>query len=179
MIYQLLPPDNPILKVPLSDVNFDNFSETFHLTPQELYDNLVESMEKYGGIGLSANQCGLMVRAFVMYTDLDMKNHQIFFNPRITWESEQTEFYEEGCLTFPMLFLNIKRPYAIEFTYQDINGEEQKGKYAGITARVFQHEYDHMEGTNFTQKVSNLRLNMAKKKAAKILKKQKFSQKNT
>jgi hypothetical protein len=41
MIYQLLPPDNPILKVPLSDVNFDNFSETFHLTPQELYDNLI------------------------------------------------------------------------------------------------------------------------------------------
>jgi len=177
MIYHLLPPDNPILKVPLSDVNFDNFSEIFHLTPQELYDNLIESMRHHGGVGLSANQCGQMVRAFVMFTDLDMKNHEIFFNPKIIWESEQTEFYEEGCLTYPHLFLNIKRPYAIEFTYQDINGEEQKGKYAGITARVFQHEYDHMEGKNFTERVSNLRLNMAKKKAAKVLKKKAWSQK--
>ena len=179
MIYKLIEAESPSLNVKLPDITFDDIKTKYDLTPQELYDNLIESMRTHGGVGLSANQCGLMVRAFVMYTDLDMKNHQIFFNPRITWESEQTEFYEEGCLTFPMLFLNIKRPYAIEFTYQDINGEEQKGKYAGITARVFQHEYDHMEGTNFTQKVSNLRLNMAKKKAAKILKKQKFSQKNT
>ena len=83
MIYQLLPPDNPILKVPLSDVNFENFSETFRLTPQELYDNLVSTMNHYGGIGLSANQCGLMIRAFVMYTDLHMKTHELFFNPKI------------------------------------------------------------------------------------------------
>ena len=61
--------------------------------------------------------------------------------------------------------------------YQDINGEEQKGKYAGISARVFQHEYDHMEGTNFTERVSALKLNMAKKKAAKALKKKAWSQK--
>lgn len=173
MIYTLIEPESAILKIPLSDVSFDNFEEQFHLTPLELKDNLIESMKHYKGIGLSANQCGVMIRAFVMYTDWNGDEIKIFFNPRIIWESEETEFYEEGCLTYPNIFLNIKRPSVIEFTYQDENGEQHTGKYAGLTSRVFQHEYDHMEGKNFTQLVSNLRLNMAKKKAKKIMKKYK------
>lgn len=178
MIYQLIHPESPILKVPLSDISFDNFQETFHLTPQELYDNLLESMQKHGGIGLSANQCGLMIRAFVMYTDWDKKENEIYFNPRIIWESEETEIYDEGCLTYPYLFLSIKRPDIIEFTYQNVNGEEKTGKFRGLTSRVFQHEYDHMEGKNFTQMVSPLKLNMARKKAAKMIKKQKWAKQN-
>lgn len=178
MIYQLIHPESPILKVPLSDISFETFKETFHLSPQELYDNLVESMQKHGGIGLSANQCGLMVRAFVMYTDWDKKEHEIYFNPRIIWESEETEFYEEGCLTYPYLFLNIKRPDIVEFTYQTVHGEEKTGKFRGITSRVFQHEYDHMEGKNFTQMVSPLKLDIAKRKAAKMIKKQKWTKRN-
>lgn len=178
MIYTLIEPESAILKVPLSDISFDNFKEQFHLTPLELKENLIESMKHYKGIGLSANQCGVMIRAFVMYTDLDNDRQQIFFNPRIIWESEETEFYEEGCLTYPYLFLNIKRPSIVEFTYQDENGEEKTGKFAGLTSRVFQHEYDHMEGKNFTQMVSTLRLNMAKKKAIKIKRKNKWAKKN-
>ena len=178
MIYTLIDPESMVLKVPLSDVSFDNFEEQFHLTPLELKENLIESMMHHKGIGLSANQCGVMIRAFVMYTDFDNAKHQIFFNPRITWESEQTEFYEEGCLTYPYLFLNIKRPYIVEFTYQNENGEEKTGKYAGLTSRVFQHEYDHMEGKNFTQMVSPLKLKMAKKKAAKIMKRKTWTKKN-
>lgn len=173
MIYSLIDPNSPILKAPLSEVSFENFKEIFHLTPQEVYDNLLETMGHYGGIGLSANQCGLMIRAFVLYTDWYKKEHQIFFNPKIIWESEETEMLDEGCLTYPNLFLTIKRPSVIEFTYQDVTGEEKKGKFAGMTARVFQHEYDHMEGKNFTQRVSKLRLDIGRRKAKKVMRKKK------
>ena len=116
MIYNLLPPDNPILRIPLSEINFDNFEEVFHITPNKLYEDLVSTMNHYKGIGLSANQCGLMIRAFVMFTDLDMKDHKIFFNPKITSLSGKDVDYEEGCLTYPNLFIKIKRPYTVEFS---------------------------------------------------------------
>tara|TARA_Y100000385_G_C12914349_1_gene559702 strand:- start:55 stop:594 length:540 start_codon:yes stop_codon:yes gene_type:complete len=178
MIYRLINPESPILKICLSDVDLNSLKESsLQLTPQELYDNLLESMQHHGGIGLSANQCGFAIRAFVMYTDWESKKHEIYFNPKLTWESEETELYEEGCLTYPYLFLNIKRPSVIEFTYQDVNGEEFIQKYSGLTARVFQHEYDHMEGKNFTQLVSPLKLDIAKRKATKTIKQKQRSNK--
>ena len=77
----------------------------------------------------------------------------------------------EGCLTYPHLFLNLRRPNLVEFEYMDMEGNPQKGKFGGMTARIFQHEYDHMDGKNFTMLASKLKLDMAKKKAAKKLKK--------
>ena len=76
----------------------------------------------------------------------------------------------EGCLTYPHLFLNLRRPNLVEFEYMDMEGNPQKGKFGGMTARIFQHEYDHMEGTNFTRRVSKLKLNMAQKRATKVRK---------
>ena len=69
MIYKFLRPNDPILKTRLQEVSFDTFEEMYHLTPTQLYENLLETMTSCGGIGLSANQCGVMVRMFVMYTD--------------------------------------------------------------------------------------------------------------
>ncbi|MGB2090240.1 MAG: peptide deformylase, partial [Candidatus Poseidoniaceae archaeon] len=123
------------------------------------------------GIGLSANQCGLPIRAFVMYTDLQDGNIQMYINPKIIWQSEEKDFFLEGCLTYPHLFLNIKRPKLVEFEYMDMEGNQQKGKFSGLTARIFQHEYDHMDGKNFTMLASKLKLDMARKKQAKKLKK--------
>ena len=171
MIYRLLEAGSPSLNVKLPDITFEELQEKYKLTPEELYTNLKGTMAAMKGIGLSANQCGVSVRAFVMYTNLETNSIEIYFNPKIIWESEDTEYYSEGCLTFPFLFLNIKRPKTIEFEYMDINGEQKKGKFTGLTARIFQHEYDHMEGKNFTMYASKLKLEMAKKKAAKKLKK--------
>jgi len=171
MIYKLLEPGSPSLSVELPDTSFDVLKTKYNLTPQELYDNLKGTMAALGGIGLSANQCGITERVFVMYTNLEAKEIAIYFNPRVTWLSEETDYFTEGCLTYPFLFLNVKRPKAVEFTYMDLEGKEQKGKFSGLTARVFLHEYDHMEGKNFTQMVSKLKLEMGKKRAAKKFKK--------
>jgi peptide deformylase len=170
MIYELLKPTEPLLRTELPDITFEELKEKHNLTPRELYDNLIESMQHHGGIGLSANQCGLPVRAFVMFTDFNKREATIFFNPKITWQSEDTEYFVEGCLTYPFVFLNLKRPLAIRFSYTDIDGVERNAGFSGLTARIFQHEYDHMDGKNFTQLASRLKLDMAKKKIKKVVK---------
>ena len=82
---------------------------------------------------------------------------------------------EEGCLTHPGLWLKVNRPDSIEVEYENENGEKQKKAMFGLEARIFQHEYDHMEGTDFTKKVSRLRLNRAKKRLKKVQKTLDFS----
>jgi len=171
MIYKLIEADSPSLMVKLPETTIEEIKEKHNLTTQELYDNIKGTMAAMRGIGLSANQCGLPIRAFVMYTDLKEGNIEMYINPKITWQSEETDFFVEGCLTYPHLFLNLKRPNVIEFEYMDMEGNPQKGKFAGLTARIFQHEYDHMEGKNFTMYASRLKMDMAKKKQQKILKK--------
>jgi peptide deformylase len=171
MKYKLLKPEDPMLKYELPAITFEQLKNEHGLTPQELYENLKETMLSIGGIGLSANQCGLPVRAFIMLTDFEKKNATIVFNPEVTWVSEETEMFVEGCLTYPHLFLNLKRPRAIRFTYMDINGETHSAGFSGLTARIFQHEYDHMQGRNFTEWASKLKLEMAMKKATKKIKK--------
>ena len=171
MTYELIDPNEPILQEVLPDITFEELKEKFELEPRELFDNLAETMTKYKGIGLSANQCGLAIRAFVMMTDLDKKAATIFFNPKITNTSEETELFVEGCLTYPNLFLNIRRPKQISFEFMDVNGEQRQAQFSGITARIFQHEFDHMQGRNFTMWASKLKLEMGLKKARKKNKK--------
>ena len=171
MKYELINPEDPILHEVLPDITFEELKEKYSLTPKELYDNLIETMRGTNGIGLSANQCGLPVRAFTMFTNIEKGEATIFFNPKITWTSEDTELFVEGCLTYPHLYLNIRRPSAIRFEYMDIDGKKQTAGFGGITARIFQHEFDHMQGTNFTQWASKLKLEMGLKKARKKAKK--------
>ena len=170
MIYRLLDSTSPSLRVRVPETTDDQLKE-YNLTREELYTNLKGTMAAYGGIGLSSNQCGMPVRAFVMYTNFATKEIEFIMNPKVTWESEDTEMFREGCLTYPFLFLNIKRPKTVEFEYEDVNGEKKTGKYTGLTARVFQHEYDHMEGKNFTMYASPMKLALAQKQAKKKIKK--------
>ena len=171
MTYELIDPNEPIMQEVLPDITFEELKEKFELEPKELFDNLSKTMIKYKGIGLSANQCGLAIRAFVMMTDLDKKAATIFFNPKITNTSEETELFVEGCLTYPNLFLNIRRPKQISFEWTDVNGDTRQSQFSGITARIFQHEFDHMQGRNFTMWASKLKLEMGLKKARKKNKK--------
>ncbi len=163
-IFKLIENTNPILALPLSGCSED-------MDRQEMKDNLIETMEHYNGIGLSANQCGIMERVFVMYSDVKKKEIIACFNPKIITESDEQIFMDEGCLTYPGLWLKVKRPDGIEVTYEDENGEKQEQAMFGLECRVFQHEYDHMEGTNFTQKVSKLKLDMAHRRQKKQAKK--------
>ena len=163
-IFKLIENTNLALTIPLSGCSED-------MNRQEIKDNLIETMEHYNGIGLSANQCGIMERVFVMYSDVKKKEIIACFNPKIVSESDEEVFMDEGCLTFPGLWLKIKRPDGIEVTYEDENGEKQERAMFGLECRIFQHEYDHMEGINFTKKVSKLRLDMARKRQLKQAKK--------
>jgi peptide deformylase len=171
MIYKLIPADSPSLMVELPETSAEEIKEKYNLTIQELFDNLKGTMAATGGIGLSANQVGLPIRAFVMYTNFEKKDVTLFLNPKITDYSEETTLFTEGCLSYPNLFLDLKRPRSIKFTYTDLEGETQEGVYTGLTARVFQHEYDHMQGRNFTMLASKLKMERAKKKSQKKLKK--------
>ena len=167
---QLVPVTDPILKNPLESCSIG-------LDRKEIQDRLLSAMEHYQGIGLSANQIGIKERAFIMYSDVKKKETITCFDPLITDYSEEKIIMDEGCLTWPGLWLKVERSEGIRCVYNDVDGELVQVQMHGLEARIFQHEYDHMEGTNFTQRVSRLKLNMAKRRASKMMKKSLLSMK--
>ena len=140
-----------------------------------LTENLVETMREYKGIGLSASQCGVMERVFVMYSDVKERKIISCYNPQILEYSEEIVEMDEGCLTFPGLWLKIKRPEGIKVQFEDERGTKQEYQMFGLESRIFQHEMDHMEGTDFTRRVSKLRLDMGLRRRKKMRKKSMIS----
>ena len=122
---------------------------------------LFERMKQLGGVGLSANQVGLDMRVFVMGLG---ETKIAVFNPEIIEYSKTEELFNEGCLSYPGIMLGIKRPTKIKAKYQDETGQVIEQEFNGLTARIFQHEYDHMNGTDYTHRVSKFKLDYAKKK---------------
>jgi peptide deformylase len=122
---------------------------------------LFNRMTQLGGVGLSANQVGLNMRLFVMGLG---ETKIAVFNPIIIKYSKTEELFNEGCLSYPGIMLSINRPTKITATYQDETGKFIEQEFNGLTARIFQHEYDHMNGTDFTHRVSKFKLDFAKKK---------------
>ena len=116
--------------------------------PKELHENMIH----HEGVGLSANQIGIHERVFVMIRDIEYNEIITCFNPRILKYSRQTSIMEEGCLSYAGLFLKIERPNSVVVKYEDVDKNYHKIKLDGFAARVFQHEYDHMEGIDFTQR---------------------------
>ena len=133
---------------------------------------MFETMKKYGGIGLSANQVGKPYRMFVMgdHPNISKGKKWVCINPKITNVTQDLIRYKEGCLTFPFLFLDIERQQDISVEYLDENLEKKEEHMTGIVARCFQHEFDHMQGIVFTEHVSKLKLDMAMKKRDKQIK---------
>ena len=113
---------------------------------------LIENMHHYGGIGLSANQIGMYVRAFAMIKDLEYNEVIVCFNPRIIKRYDDNVWCEEGCLSFPDEFISVDRPDKIVVKYEDEDKKEHKIKLSGMAARVFLHEFDHLEGIVFTER---------------------------
>ena len=107
-----------------------------------------------------------------MYKRQDVNTRKILtcFNPKIVEASKEQILMDEGCLTFPGVWLKVKRPIAVTCEYKDENGEKHEKELVGLSSRIFQHEYDHMEGTDFTRKVSKMKIDRAMKKLNKTVK---------
>ena len=162
---ELIEEASKVLRTPPPEFDFENPPED----PKEIETNLSSAMEQFGGIGLSANQVGLNYRVFVMRT---ADNGTVaFFNPEITKVSQETDLMKEGCLSFPDLYLMIKRSKEIEFKYQNADGEEKVLHLTGLGARCVQHECDHLNGILFLQRASRLKLERALKARPKERKK--------
>ena len=145
MILQLTPNTHPILHErvkPCSD----------NLDRREISRILKENMFHYEGIGLSANQIGISERVFIMMLNIETEEIITCFNPRIVKRYEDNVWCEEGCLSFPDEIINIQRPDRIVVKYEDENKKDHKIKLEGFAARVFQHEFDHLNGIDFTQR---------------------------
>ena len=168
---KLIPPTDPRVQSAIAPFNDDMLKDEDVKNRQELSDAMFETMKKYGGIGLSANQVGLPFNMFVLgdHPDVEKGLKMTCFNPIIISSSVEEETMKEGCLTFPFVFLNITRPRKVVVKYEDENGDLKEGSLDGMISRVFQHEYDHMLGKTFVDGVSKMKLDMAYKKAEKMM----------
>ena len=145
MILQLIPNTHPILheRVKPCSKNLDR---------REMSRILKENMLHYEGVGLSANQIGIGERVFIMMLNMETEETITCFNPRIIKRYEDEVWCEEGCLSFPDEIINIQRPNRIIVKYEDEDKKDHKIKLSGMAARVFLHEFDHLEGIVFTQR---------------------------
>ena len=166
---KLIPPTDPRVQCAIAPFNDDMLKDEDVKNRQELSDAMFETMKKYGGIGLSANQAGLPFNMFVLgdHPEVEKNLKMTCFNPMIISSSVEEETMKEGCLTFPFVFLNITRPRKVVVKYEDENGDLKEGSLDGMISRVFQHEHDHMLGKTFVDGVSKMKLDMAYKKAEK------------
>ena len=172
---KLIPPTDPRVQSAIAPFNNDMLKDDGFKDRKELSEAMFDTMKKYGGIGLSANQVGLPFNMFVLgdHPEIEKGLKMTCFNPMIISSSVEEETMKEGCLTFPFVFLNITRPRKVVVKYEDENGDLKEGSLDGMISRVFQHEYDHMLGKTFVDGVSKMKLDMAYKKAEKMMKKYK------
>ena len=145
MILQLTPNTHPILheRVKPCSKNLDR---------REMSRILKENMIHYEGVGLSANQIGIGERVFIMMLNMETEETITCFNPRIIKRYDDNVWCEEGCLSFPDEIINVERPDRIIVKYEDEDKKDHKIKLSGMAARVFLHEFDHLEGIVFTQR---------------------------
>lgn len=134
------------------------------IDPIQLANDLVKTMYEYNGVGLAANQVGIPYKVFCMR---GMPENLVCFNPRIVTYSNETIELEEACLSFPGLIVKIKRPQHIRARFQLPNGETVTKQYTGMTARIFQHELDHLEGKLYYTRASRVTRDLAFKRMKK------------
>ena len=161
--FELIDPTWPPMGMVLADFNF----EKPPVDPNEFASSLVETCRKQNALGLSANQCGYPYRVFVMGAGDDFI---ACFNPKVI-SSEGEAHMAELCPSFPLLQLRITRAKTITVEYQDWTGKSHTAKFDGISARIFLHELDHMNGILYTDRVKPLALKSGLKKVEKFYRK--------
>lgn len=130
---------------------------------------LLKTMRAFGGIGLAAPQVEQYYKVFVVHAEQPFA----VFNPTITWFSDEVVDLDEGCLSFPALKVKVRRPKHIRVRFQSHTNETIVKRFTGMTARVFQHEYDHLEGITFFERANFLHKDRAKKKWKQIVRQMK------
>lgn len=163
-----------------SELNLVKYDSSILHTPPSLFvfggevdgellaNMLVDRMRELGGIGLSANQVGVNASVFVMGAgDVSL----VAFNPKILSYSKEEVSLTEGCLSYPGVYVMVKRPISIVVEYQNTKGETETKELSGLSSRVFQHEYDHMLGLTMKEKVSKIKWDLAFNRMIKRTKK--------
>ena len=160
---QLIKSPNDFLDKKVKEFDFDS------LDAKSISEEMIEIMLREGGIGLSANQVELDAQIFVMKPHLlKDKSPLVIINPHLESVTVNYEDLPEGCLSHPDLFLTVKRPRGLIAKYVDITAKECTIELYDIDARCFLHEYDHLQGIEFTDRVSKLKLDRALKKRQKL-----------
>jgi peptide deformylase len=151
---------------------------------EELIENMTETMHTAKGVGLAAPQVGKSIRLFIIdaspFEEIEeleederafLKDFKgVFINPKIIEEDGGEWAFNEGCLSIPNINEDVFREEQIDIEYLDENFQVHKKSLNGLAARIFQHEYDHLEGVLFTDKLSTLKKRLLKKRLANISK---------
>ncbi len=162
---------NPILNRK-SDLVIDFKSKT----TKKVITNLIDSVRYHGLIGMAASQIGEKLRIFVTevrntkYRNLETDKLRVYINPKIIWSSKKEVVIYEGCgsVAYAKLFAPVKRPEKIIIQALDETGTEFEFKAEGMLSRVIQHEYDHLDGIEFTEKITDMRKIMSSEEYRKI-----------
>ena len=171
MIYPIVIYGSPVLRK--KSVNIDpDYPEL-----GKLIDDMYLTLAEAEGVGLAAPQIGKNIRLFIVdctpwgEEDPSLAEYRkVFINAEIYERSAETSLFNEGCLSLPGLHEDVSRPVSIKIRYQDENFVEHDEEIGGMAARVIQHEYDHLEGEVFTDRLSPLRRNLLKGKILNLAK---------
>lgn len=171
MIYPIVIYGSPVLRK--KSVNIDpDYPEL-----GKLIDDMYLTLAEAEGVGLAAPQIGKNIRLFIVdctpwgEEDPSLAEYRkVFINAEIYERSAETSLFNEGCLSLPGLHEDVSRPVSIKIRYQDENFVEHDEEIGGMAARVIQHEYDHLEGEVFTDRLSPLRRNLLKSKILNLAK---------
>lgn len=155
---------NTILEEVMPEFDFANPL----MDPKDLEKQMIEAMFEKDAIGLAASQVGLRTRAFIMGHKSMPEQTFAYFNPEVIGASTDLLDVEEGCLSFPLIFVKIKRPTWIVGKYFDSDGVEHQERFEGYNCKCFLHELDHLNGINFKDRLSTLKWSLAVKKSKKV-----------
>lgn len=159
----------------------DSVSE-FNANLAKITEDMFETMYELKGIGLAATQVNIQQRIVVIDIPENRDDQQagtgqlVLINPEILFFSEELSSYEEGCLSLPGQYAEVKRPKFIRYAYQDLNGQRWEKETDGLLATCIQHEIDHLNGVLFIDHISALKREMLEKRLAKSLKRMKREQ---
>ena len=167
MIFPIVAYGDPVLKMRATEI------DKRYPALDELIKNMFETMYHSNGVGLAAPQIGLSVRLFIVdgspFDEEEVKEFKhVFINPVIYKEAGDPWKFNEGCLSIPGIREDILRKGKVEIEYYDENWKHHKKTLSGLSARIVQHEYDHIEGILFTDRISPLRKRLLKNKLLDI-----------
>lgn len=170
-IYPIIAVPDPVLKQVAQPV--DKVDSAL----QAQLDKMYKTMRQAPGIGLAANQIGLLNRVFVMHVDRpgyeeneDSTDPVYLINPEIIWKSDEPSVLEEGCLSIPEQYAEVERAAKVRVKYLDYYGKPQEMEGSGLVSHVIQHELDHLNGVLFIDYLSRLKRNMMIKRVRKLVK---------